>query len=211
MKITPLTPAITLICAFAVLAGTAAPATAADTGRIVEGIFGALIGTAREGEARNAWQKINVEVKTCLSKRINTTVGQLVQKAIYPTDPRLRPYMQACEQQVAEANARLQQERRIAELRREQEEAAKEAAAVRNARARAQKVARHRELVVKYGAKIASDIEAGQVRIGMTKEATIAAIGKPNSREVVPPNNELWSYGTKRIAFTNGKVTYVGN
>jgi hypothetical protein len=211
MKIAPLALAITLICVLAVLAGTTAPAVASDAGGIVGGIFGALIGTVREGEARNNWQKVNGEVKICLSKRINTTISQLVQKAIYPTDPRLRSYMQACEQQVAEANAQLQQERRIAGLRREQEEAAKEAAAVRNARARAQKVARHRELVAKYGAKIASDIEAGQVRIGMTKEATIAAIGKPNSREVVPPSNELWSYGTKRIAFTNGKVTYVGN
>ncbi|HEB87486.1 MAG TPA: DUF4179 domain-containing protein [Gammaproteobacteria bacterium] len=211
MKITPLALAITLICVLAVLAGTTAPAVASDAGGIVGGIFGALIGTVREGEARNDWQKVNREVKTCLSKRINVSIGQLVQKAIDPTDPRLRPYMQACEQQVAEANAQLQQERRIAGLRREQEEAAKEAAAVRNAHARAQKVARHRELIAKYGAKIASDIEARRVRIGMTKEATIAAIGKPNSREVVPPSNELWSYGTKRIAFTNGKVTYVGN
>ena len=211
MKITPLTLAITLICVFVVLAGTATPAIAADTGRVVEGIFGALIDTAREGEAGNAWQKINVEVKTCLSKRINTTIGQLAQEAIYPTDSRLRYYMQTCEQQVVEANARLQQERRLARLRRKQEKTAKEAAAVRNAHIKAQRRVRRHELIAKYGAKMASAIEARRIRIGMTKEETIAAIGEPNSREVIPPSNELWSYGTKRIAFTSGKVTYVGN
>ncbi|HEB86166.1 MAG TPA: hypothetical protein ENI68_03995 [Gammaproteobacteria bacterium] len=211
MKITSWVPAIALICTLAVLAGTAAPAVAADTGGIVRGIFGAMMGAVREGEVKNEWKKVAGKVKTCLSKRINVTIDQLVQKDIYPADPRLRFYMQACEQEVAEAHARLQHERRITELRREQEEAAKEAAAVRNARARAQKVARHRELVAKYGANMASAIEARQVRIGMTKEATIDAIGKPNRREIIPPSNELWYYGTDRVAFTNGKVTYVGN
>ncbi len=211
MRVSQRIPVTMLICALMVSSGAVVPVVAADAGGIVEGIFGAMVGAVREEGARNKWKKVDREVRVCLSERINISIDKLIQKAIYPTDPRLRPYMQMCERRVAGIYARLRQERRIAVLRRKQEKAAKDAAAAQNARAMAQHRVRYRELVNKYGAKIADLIEAGQVRIGMTEAATIAALGEPNRREIVPPSNELWYYGAKRIAFTNGKVTYIGN
>jgi len=96
----------------------------------------------------------------------------------------------------AKENAR----KRLQQAQREEEE--------KRARVKAQ---RHLELVSQHGEEMAVVIEKGKVREGMTTEAVIAVRGKPSRREKIPPSDELWFYGAKRVAFTDGKVTYVGH
>jgi hypothetical protein len=71
--------------------------------------------------------------------------------------------------------------------------------------------ARHKQLVAKYGEKVAGAIESGKVLIGMSKDAVLEALGKPLSTQVIPPNDELWIYRSWRIVFENGQVSYVGH
>ena len=103
-----------------------------------------------------------------------------------------------------------------AEKRAQQEEAAQEAAAkraeaAREAVAKAATAKRHEALVARFGAKDADAIESGAVLVGMPKGAVRAALGPPPSVETIPPDDEMWVYGSKRIAISSGKVTYVGH
>ena len=71
--------------------------------------------------------------------------------------------------------------------------------------------ARHRALVSKFGAATAAVIEAGVVKVGMTKDEVIASKGVPQGKDVVPPNDELWHYASGDVSFTKGRVSYVGH
>ncbi len=83
----------------------------------------------------------------------------------------------------------------------------------RKTQAHADKAARdakHAQLVAKFGGQDATLIESGQVRVGMTMAAVLATRGNPSRREKVPPDSELWHYGSAEIGFTKGKVTHIG-
>lgn len=103
--------------------------------------------------------------------------------------------------------------RQAAEQDRQRQTQARADKAAREAQVRADKVnrdAKHAQLVTTFGAQDASLIEVGQVRVGMTAAAVIAARGNPSRREKVPPDSELWHYGSTEIGFTKGKVTHIG-
>ena len=70
--------------------------------------------------------------------------------------------------------------------------------------------ARRRELVEKHGAEAADAILTGVVLKEMTTEQVLLARGTPERKEVIPPDAELWHYPAGEVAFSNGKVTYVG-
>jgi hypothetical protein len=80
-------------------------------------------------------------------------------------------------------------------------EAARQAEAARNAR--------RTDLTARYGATIANAIVAGQVVAGMTPQQVIEARGQPSRRETLTPTDQIWHYGSERVMFSNGRVTFV--
>lgn len=48
------------------------------------------------------------------------------------------------------------------------------------------------------------------LKVGMSKDALLAALGKPDRKDVIPPSDEMWFYGSRRIVLSKGKVTYIG-
>lgn len=44
----------------------------------------------------------------------------------------------------------------------------------------------------------------------MTTAEVLTARGEPIRKEVIPPDAELWHYAEGEVAFSQGKVTYVG-
>ncbi len=108
----------------------------------------------------------------------------------------------AAEKKAREDQAAAQQ-RAAAEQAKEQRE--------REHAAKAARDAKHAKLVAAFGAKDAALIEAGKIRIGMSEKAVIAARGAPSRREKVPPDSELWHYGSDEVGFTKGKVTHISS
>ena len=53
-------------------------------------------------------------------------------------------------------------------------------------------------------------IKSNKATVGMSKDAVLKALGKPDTKELIPPDDELWVYGSERISISKGKVTYVG-
>jgi peptidoglycan hydrolase-like protein with peptidoglycan-binding domain len=83
------------------------------------------------------------------------------------------------------------------------------AAAVQREIKRQDLVVRRQNLAAKYG-DVADAIIAGIAQIGMTPEMVIEARGTPIKKITLPPNYEIWVYNQYRVAFTDGKVTHVG-
>ncbi|MDE2184967.1 MAG: DUF3828 domain-containing protein [Alphaproteobacteria bacterium] len=46
--------------------------------------------------------------------------------------------------------------------------------------------------------------------VGMSRDDVRKTLGTPDSVQIIPPDDELWVYGSLRISFSKGKVTYVG-
>jgi len=194
------------------------PASAQNWGDLL----GGLINAAIVQNAIKKWEKIDPQVRDCLANQYQGQPAQLAQQGIGPDDSRIVPYVHACEQQIAQARFQAEQAERarqaqIEAQQRANEDAARaqqqaiEAQAATEAAAKTQAAEHHRQLVAKYGADDAVAIEAGVVRKGMTKEAVLEARGEPNTKESIPPDAELWTYGSERISFANGKVTYIGH
>lgn len=69
---------------------------------------------------------------------------------------------------------------------------------------------RRKDLADQYGEAAAEAILKGEILKGMSKDAVLAARGKPASKEVLSPSEEIWTYGDARVIFADGKVSYVG-
>lgn len=52
-------------------------------------------------------------------------------------------------------------------------------------------------------------ILAGKVEMGWTRDAIRESLGEPSTM-MKTPTEEMWSYPTRKVIFTNDKVTYVG-
>ncbi len=76
-------------------------------------------------------------------------------------------------------------------------------------RSRAAQNARRNDLVSRYGATTADAILAGQVTAGMTPQQVIESRGQPNRREDLTPTEQIWHYGSERVMFSDGRVTFV--
>jgi len=103
------------------------------------------------------------------------------------------------EQQLAAEEAARQLERETTTRR--AEEAAERSRAAQNAR--------RSDLVSRHGAATADAILAGQVNAGMTPQQVIEARGQPSRREDLTPTEQIWHYGSERVMFSNGRVTFV--
>lgn len=222
--------------AFAVLAMVAAPLHV--RAQTWGDVFGAIIQQGMINNAVKKWNAVDVDVRQCLANSYGLNAGALAQQGIAPDDYRLRGQLANCRNQVAEARAQAEQQREAEErdrLERQQaeEEAEKARAAAaeqaerdraaaaeaarkeelaRQAQAKADAEARHKTLVARFGATQAVAIESGSVQVGMSREAVLEALGRPpDSRQSVPPDDELWVYGSERISISKGRVTYIGH
>jgi len=74
---------------------------------------------------------------------------------------------------------------------------------------RAARDARRSDLVSRHGAAIADAILAGEVNPGMTQQQVVEARGQPSRREELTPTEQIWHYGSERVMFSNGRVTFV--
>lgn len=132
--------------------------------------------------AQNAWGALDPRVRQCASAR-GLNADQLAQKGIGPYDKSLNGAVQSCRDQIDQDDNRRHEE-----------------------------AARHNYLVAQFGSDEAADIEAGRVTVGMSKKAVLEARGRgPDHKDVIPPDDEMWVYGTERISISKGKVTYVGH
>ena len=131
--------------------------------------------------AQTAWNALDSQVHQCVTDR-GLVSDQLAQQGISPTDYPAYTQVQACQEQIAQA----EQQKQAAE-------------------------ARHQGLVDKYGKAQADAIESHTVLIGMSKDAVREALGAPDRVDTIPPDDEMWVYGSQRISISKGKVTYVGH
>ncbi|MBL8547822.1 MAG: hypothetical protein JNL81_15255 [Hyphomonadaceae bacterium] len=76
-------------------------------------------------------------------------------------------------------------------------------------RLRATQNARRSDLVSRHGVAVADAILAGQVSAGMTPQQVLEARGQPSRREDLTPTEQIWHYGSERVMFSNGRVTFV--
>ncbi|HUW36003.1 MAG TPA: hypothetical protein VMV91_01625 [Rhodocyclaceae bacterium] len=109
----------------------------------------------------------------------------------------------------AEAARKLREAAAI-EQRREEEadrERRQAAAAIRHQKEMA--AAHKRDLIAHYGKSAADAILKKEVTTGMDKDAVLASIGKPQHKEAASASEEMWSYPSEEVIFTNGKVSYV--
>lgn len=108
---------------------------------------------------------------------------------------------------IAAGRQKLAEQTAAAEQQRASEAAAAEKAeAAANAAAAEQK----KNLTDKYGQSAADAIIKGEIAKGMSKDAVLAARGKPLAKEVLGPTEEIWTYDAARVIFADGKVSYVG-
>jgi len=202
------------VCVMFVLS-TAPIVQAQETIRIDLGRFlGRLMNSGAILEARKKWDQADPELKECLVNTHHVDVERLIQEGMFPTDRRISGYVKRCnekrakEQREAEVakrtrQAQLQAREQVRDAARRKREASLKAR-------RAAEEARRSDLTAKYGTEMAKTIIAGKVVMGMTREQVTATQGNPVSKDVIPPGDELWHYGSRQIAFTSGKVTYIG-
>ncbi len=210
--------------AFAAVAiGTAQEASSQTWGDVLGAIIkqGVVQGTLKQ------WQAVDPEVRACLQNVRGINLDNLVQQGIGPRDHRLRDAMRDCNQRVAQARNQAEEQRQQfeADLATRQKQAeenriaaeaaaqrARKEAAIRAAADRAAAEAHHRSLIAHFGAETTSLIENGKIVTGMTKDAVLEAKGRrPDDKTVIPPDDELWIYGSERIAISKGRVTYIGH
>jgi hypothetical protein len=203
------------------ISAAAVPALAQSNdvgGNVVRGLLGLFSRASTIAQAKKRWAEVDPDMQVCVVRKTGLTTDQMSDRGIGPDDTRLELYFQTCQREARQAREAEEQARaRAAQeeaARQVQEATAKEAlkqARLAAAAAKAAQEARHKELTAKYGANIASAIESGQVRTGMTKDEVLAVRGAPPGRETVPPDYEVWHYAAGDVAFTNGHVSYVAH
>jgi hypothetical protein len=178
---------------------------------IIQGIVGLFSRASAISHAKDAWLQIDASTQECVAQKSGAQPHDLMNNGIGPDDARVGPYIEACRQEAAQAAAR------EAQSAADRTTSAGGARKVRRrarptvaATAPAQK-ANHRDPVSSSGAVAASVVQSGQIRIGMTRDQVSAARGAPARKEAVPPDYELWHYAAGDIAFTNGRVSYIGH
>ena len=178
---------------------------------IVQGIVGLFSRASAISHAKKAWLQIDAETQQCVASKVGAQPNDMMNNGIGPDDARVAPSIEACRNEAEQAKAR---EAQSAADRTAQ------AAAARKARRQARLVAAtaktapespHRDLTARYGTTTASVVASGQVRVGMTRDQVSAVRGAPARKESVPPDYELWHYASGDIAFTNGRVSYIGH
>ncbi len=131
--------------------------------------------------AQTGWNNLAPAVRQCVVDR-GVNTAQFVQQGIGPDQAPADGTVQSCQDQIAQVEAQNQKAE-----------------------------ARHKDLVARFGSDEAQDIENDKVTVGMSKDAVREALGPPDRVDTIPPDDEMWVYGSERISISKGKVTYVGH
>lgn len=207
---------VVVFTCFVIFAFVTAPvAQAQEPIRIdLGGFLGKLLNSGAVVEARKEWDKVDPKLKECLKNTQRIDPDQLAQKGISPTDRRIARNVDRCNERLARERRKTEEAERVRQAQLKAQKQARDVARrKREASLKARKAAEEslrRDLVAKYGSEMAEIIITGKVVMGMTREQVAAARGNPARKDVIPPSDELWHYGSEQIAFTSGKVTYIG-
>jgi hypothetical protein len=210
----------------ALVAGAASSTSVrADDGQaIVQGILDLIIGVAQrdaQQKALNGWKALDGSVIACI-RQIGIEPNDLIQKGVGPEDRRVRPYVEKCQQYVAierQRQADADRQRVAAEqaerdrLQQEADERQREVDRVEQEQAertRAAKEARIKDLESRFPKSWVPKILEQQIEKGWTKDAVRESWGAPSSMVRTPDGSELWMYGSKKVIFVEGKVSYFG-
>lgn len=170
----------------------ARPSTSAESSK---GIGGWLHAATAKAQALVVQPDDNITTAKNRVQRLIAAQGQLT------TIDMTRKADAARERREAAAAERSQQEKATRERR--------EAAAAKQRQDEA--VAAHkRDIIAKYGESAGDAILQGKVINGMSKDAVITSIGKPQRTQAASASEEMWIYPSEDVIFTNGKVSYVG-
>jgi hypothetical protein len=174
-----------------------------------ESIANAIINSinrASINRAQQSWDAVDKDVQDCLATQHRIDVAQLIQRGVGANDRRVRTQVASCQQYAEQQRvlAAQQEQQRL-----EAEQAALQLAAEEAQRAEQARAARRADLVSRYGETTANAILSGQVLVGMSRDQVIAARGQPGRREQLTPTDEMWHYGAQRVAFANGRVSFV--
>lgn len=199
--------------AFALLvSGRPAIAQSDDLGsRIVRGIVGLFSHDSAVEHARKAWLLIDAEIQGCVAAKTHVQPNEMINEGVGPDDERVAPSIEACRREAEEAKAR---DAQAAASLAAQRQARRKARKPPHPAATAAKAAgddKLRDPVAPYTPQTTSPVESGRVRMGMTREQVVAVRGAPQRKAAVPPDYELWHYAAGDVAFTNGRVSYVGH
>lgn len=92
-------------------------------------IVGGLLRNAIVSQAQTAWNAYDRNIVACINSSGTTNVPALVNQGVMPTDPRLSPLIQQCQNQIAAQQAQAeQQEQQAAEQQQQAQAAAQQAA-----------------------------------------------------------------------------------
>lgn len=186
----------------AVIVAQPSCARADDAGNLIGGLVGVVLKAAQVEHARKSWAAVDTPIQQCLIDRFQIGPAELARQGISADDNRVVPYIQKCQAVVQEA--RLQEARE-----REQREAIERERKAAEQAERERKEARRKQLVEKYGAEIGNAIASGEVREGMTVAQVIESRGQPDTKIVVPPDDEMWRYNADQVIFQRGEVTAI--
>lgn len=187
----------------AMTASLAIPTRADDGGDVVRGLFGLVLGSIATSRAKESWNAVDPDIRACMTKE-GADPNRLAERGIMAQDNRVASYLSRCRSMVEmqKAERKREEDARLAQLA-AREKRLKTAAAAEEAR--------RSSIASKYNPETAKKILEGSVTKGMTREQVLDARGRPDSKDVIPPSDELWQYGGEQIAFTDGKVTYIGH
>jgi flagellar biosynthesis GTPase FlhF len=100
-------------------------------------IIGGLLRNAAISQAQNAWNAYDQAIVGCINSSGTINVPALVNQGILPTDPRLSPLIQQCQNEIAAQEAQAQQQQQQAAEQQQQAEAASQQAAQAQAQVQA--------------------------------------------------------------------------
>jgi hypothetical protein len=153
-------------------------------------ILGAFLNAMGNAVVLGSWQKVDAQTQDCLGTRFNMNPSDLAQQGILPTDPRVAPYIDQCQQLLAQQQ---QPDAQPQDVALQQPSGPPDAA----------------ELASRFGAKDAGLIAQGHIDIGMTEDEVMLAWGDPKSRNPSGHAKIVWDYGDDKVVFKGGKVAAV--
>jgi hypothetical protein len=153
-------------------------------------ILGAFLNAMGNAVVIGSWQKVDAQTQDCLASHFNMNPADLAQQGILPTDPRVTPYIDQCQQLLAQQQQPDAQGQNVAL---QQPSGPPDAT----------------ELASRFGAKDAGLIAQGHIDIGMTEDEVVLAWGDPSAKSPQGKAGEIWNYGDDKVVFKRGKVAAV--
>jgi hypothetical protein len=119
-------------------------------------ILGAFLNAMGNAVVVSSWQKVDSQTQDCLGSRFNMNPSDLAQQGVLPTDPRVTPYIDQCQQLIQQAQEEQAQQPQQASLEQPQ--------------APTDETQRRAYLTGRFGKRDTDLIMQGQIGIGMRSE-----------------------------------------